>query len=602
MRLGWIGVAIVAVALAWAPARAADESAEALEGYWVSDTRMERAGGELSIKQDGAKWSATLGSSTIVFQPAGRDVRVAFAAGTGAFRGRIAPDGKTIDGFWIQDGDQGQPLATPLHLAREGDTWRGTVVPLDLRFTLYLRVFKREDGVLIAAFRNPQRNTRGGGSRLYVKREGDTVRFLERDDGKPRENGSPAIVHTATFVSGPDRIRMKWPEIGEDVELVRKSASEVEGYFPRAPAASTSYARPAELGDGWSTASAADAGFDEAALAGLVQRIVQSDPAERQPKLIHSLLIARKGKLVLEEYFFGQPRETLHDMRSAGKTFTSVMLGALMQRGDKISPATKITSLLDTGPVANPSPDKNSITLAHLLTHTSGLACNDSDEASPGNEDVMQSQAAERDWLKYALDLPMQHKPGARYAYCTAGINLAGGGIAASRRAWLPALFDETVARPLQFGSYAWNLAPNGEGYAGGGSRLRSRDLLKVGQLYLDRGVWNGKRVVSRDWVERSTAPIVPINEATTGLDSETLHNTYPGGADGYAWHTFTVTAGGRSYREYEAAGNGGQMLIVIPELELTVVMTGGNYNQGFIWGRWRDEIVGAQIVPAIVK
>ena len=158
------------------------------------------------------------------------------------------------------------------------------------------------------------------------------------------------------------------------------------------------------------------------------------------------------------------------------------------------------------------------------------------------------------------------------------------------------------MARPLQFAPYAWNLAPNGEGYAGGGARLRPRDLLKIGQMYLDGGAWNGKRIVSKSWIERSTEPLVEVNEKTTGLDTEALHNTSAGGADGYAWHSFIVTAGERKFREYEAAGNGGQMLIVIPELELAVVMTGGNYNQGFIWGRWRDEIVGGVIVPAIAR
>ncbi|MEQ1848251.1 MAG: hypothetical protein ABL983_22045, partial [Nitrospira sp.] len=148
----------------------------------------------------------------------------------------------------------------------------------------------------------------------------------------------------------------------------------------------------------------------------------------------------------------------------------------------------------------------------------------------------------------------------------------------------------------------AWNLAPNGEGYLGGGARLRPRDLLKIGQTYLNGGVWNGRRIVSSEWIKSSTVPVVEVNETTTGLTSEDFANVYTGGADALAWHSFPITAGGRTYREYEAAGNGGQLLIVIPELDLALVMTGGNYGQGAIWTKWRDQFVASAIIPAITK
>lgn len=590
------GVALLALALCATPARAQD-TPDALQGYWVSDTHVERPRGDLTLMLRGATWQARFRDAAGEASLAAGEIKVRFPGDLGAFRGALSRDRRTIAGFWIQDGDQGQPLATPLSLQRVApDTWRARVQPLDPRFTLYLRIFKRDDGVLIGAFRNPQRNTRGGGSRLFVERDGANVRFLENSDGQS------GIIHRAAFAAGPDRLTLAWPETGETLVLTRQTPALAAGYFPRPPgAAPYAYARPTETGDGWRTARANSVGIDETALAGLVQRIATSDPAERRPALIHSLLVARRGHLVLEEYFFGHDRDTLHDMRSAGKTFASVMLGAAMQDGVRMSPETTITSVLKSeGPFANASPAKDRITLAHLMTHTSGLACNDADEASPGGEDAMQAQTAQPDWWKFTLDLPMQHEPGARYAYCSAGINLVGGALSAATHTWLPALFDRTVARPLQFGPYAWNLAPNGEGYQGGGARLRPRDFLKIGQMYLESGVWRGRRIVSPAWTARSTAPIVAINEQTTGLDTEALRNTYAGGADGYAWHTFDVVVGGRTWREYEAAGNGGQIIAVVPELDLAVVMTGGNYNQGVIWGRWRDEIIGGAIIAAI--
>ena len=193
------------------------------------------------------------------------------------------------------------------------------------------------------------------------------------------------------------------------------------------------------------------------------------------------------------------------------------------------------------------------------MAHTSGLACDDNDDRSPGNEGTMQSQTRQPDWWKYTLDLPMAYDPGTHYAYCSAGMNLVGAAITRATGTWLPEWFDRTVARPLQFGTYYWNLMPNGEGYLGGGAFVRPRDLLKLGQAYLDDGVWNGRRIVDASWVSASTAPHPPVGEAASSVD-------------GYAWHLGTVQAGNRGYQEYSANGNGGQMLVVIPELDTTIV------------------------------
>ena len=334
----------------------------------------------------------------------------------------------------------------------------------------------------------------------------------------------------------------------------------------------------------------------------LVRRIAAVDPADRRASLIHSVLVAHRGRLVLEEYFYGFDRDTTHDLRSAGKTFASVLLGAEMLRGTPIGPDTPLYPLLARrGPFANSDPLKARITLAHLMTHSSGLACDDNDEDSPGQEDRMASQAAQPDWWRYTLDLPMAHEPGAHYAYCSATMNLVGAALTEASGLWLPELFDRAVARPLQFGPYHWNLMPNGEGYLGGGAYLRPRDLLKIGQAWLDGGVWNGRRIVDQAWTARSTAPAIPITPETTGLAPERFGDHYGGGGvDGYAWHLGTIGPAGRRYRTYAATGNGGQMLIVVPELELAVVFTAENYRQGGIWSRWGDELVGAILVPAV--
>lgn len=131
---------------------------------------------------------------------------------------------------------------------------------------------------------------------------------------------------------------------------------------------------------------------------------------------------------------------------------------------------------------------------------------------------------------------------------------------------------------------------------------MRPRDLLKIGQLFLNDGVWNGRRIVSSDWVKRSSAAHVEISEATTGMNGETFAAVATAGFDGYAWHRYGVRVGAQRIEAFESNGNGGQFLIVVPAYDLVVVITGGNYGQGGIWTRWRDDIVGAQIIPAIQR
>lgn len=589
-------VAIVVLFLLFLPAAEAqppqgDESVASLAGLWSSASDFTPAlKGDLVITQVDGTWRGTLAGADAQSPALDLD----FGGEGGRFNGALSAGGDAIDGWWTQPpGLPGQAYITPLHLARAGgNSWRGEVIPLPQTFRLYLNIGRNEDGRWVGAFRNPEFNLNAGGSRFLASRTGDQVSFSTTEG---------EVVRTATLHD--DRVRrlsVAWPPVPQPLDLTAVSRADVPNFFPRAHGA-YAYSHPAQTDDGWRTASASDVGFDEAALAAVIQRIIDSDPAARRPQLIHSLLVARNGRLVLDEYFFGTDRDTPHDIRSAGKSFVSVLVGAAMFEGAPLSPNTRMLDVLaSNGPFANADQHKSAITLAHLMTHTSGLDCNDNDDASQGNEGAMQGQTDQPDWWRFTLDLPMAHEPGERYAYCTAGINLVGAALRKVTGQGVPDLFDRLIARPLQFGRYHWNLAPNGEGYLGGGAYMRPRDLLKLGQLFLDGGVWNGRRVVSSEWVAASTSPHVEINEATTGMDAETFANVATHGADGYGWHRYGVLVGDKRVEAYEANGNGGQLLVVVPEYELVIVMTGGNYGQGGIWTRWRDEVIGGEIVEAI--
>jgi len=585
-------------ALLCAPLAQAQPAADPLIGLWSYRTATTPGlQGPLTVTRRGADWRASLAGHQVHTRAAGADLRFTFPNDGGQFRGHVI-DARRIDGFWVQPkkglGTLQQPYATPLTLrAASAGVWRGEVRPLPNSLTLYLKVFRDTDGALTAAFRNPEANLNGGRNQFLVTRDGAKVRFATR----PAE-GQRTIAFDGALVGG--RLHVTLPGLVHAVDLAR--AGPGAGFLPRPPgAAPYAYRAPPALADGWATAPAAQTGLDEAALARIVQAQIDTDPAGKRPALIHSILVAHRGKLVLEEYFFGYGRDAAHDSRSAAKTFNSVMLGAAMRTDPALGPDSRVYDLLaGRGPFANPDPRKTEITLGQLMTHSSGLACDDNADDSPGNEETLQSQTAQPDWAKYTLDLPMAHDPGTRYAYCSANANLVAAALSARTGLWLPELFDRTVARPLQFGPYYWDLTPSGDGYGGGGVYLRPRDLLKVGQAFLDGGVWHGRRIVGADWVKLSTAPHMDVSPATTGLSPDDFGNYYGLAKDGYAWHLNDLKVGDRIYKDYEATGNGGQLLIVVPDADLAVVITAGNYSQGGIWTRWRDSIVAQQIIPAI--
>jgi CubicO group peptidase (beta-lactamase class C family) len=321
----------------------------------------------------------------------------------------------------------------------------------------------------------------------------------------------------------------------------------------------------------------------------LVQRIIDTDPSSPDAPLVQGLLIARHGKLVLEEYFYGFHKELVHDLRSASKSFTSLMMGIALDRGNRLSVSTPVYSLFPEYPrFANADSRKHDMTLEHLLTMSSGFACNDNDESSPGNEDRMYDQTAQPDWYKYTLDLPISSRPGEKAVYCTAGVNLLGGILRNSTKEWLPEFFRRQLAVPLQIRRYYINLMPTGEAYMGGGMRLRPRDALKIGQVFLAGGTWNGKRIISREWIDRSTTKHSAIN---------------PESGYGYNWWLHDLrSADGRIFPAYAAEGNGGQLLIVIPKLDLVVMFAGGNYNRYPIWRKFRDELTPQFIIAAVSR
>lgn len=568
--------------------------ADAPLGLWIWSADAPDPSAEIAVRAVEDGWTATIDGETVPVTREGDTITLPGPDGH-LFVGEATEDGSAIQGYWHQPSTVigYSDIVTPVVLpaVRDG-RWAGTAEGQPRTFRMFLDVFEDEDGALGAVLRNPERNEIMA-SEFKVERNGDAGWTLVAGTGDQQRRQS--------LKRGGDAVVLDHAWFDAPLTMRRASASEAVGYFPRDPAEGAArYVPPADLDDGWTVAAAEDAGFDRHKLDALVATLSATDPRERRPRLVHSVLVAHEGKLVLEEYFYGHDRETAHDTRSLGKVFAPLLIGALRQQGSDIDAEVRpIRGVLATVGEELGDPRKADVTLGHLMTFTSGLDC-DAYRDSPGNEDTMWAQEKEDDFWLYTARLPLLHEPGERYAYCSGSINLAGSSLREAGGKPIVQLIEGLIAEPLAFGPYHWNVAPNGAAYLGGGAYMRPRDVLKIGVLFAEGGVWNGEQVIEAAWVEESTTAKIAITPETTGMTPDEFSNSYFGGAAAYEWRVDEVRVGEHSYPSYEASGNGGQVLIVLPDLDLTVLFTGGNYRQGGVWGRWRDEIVGGHIIPAM--
>lgn len=326
---------------------------------------------------------------------------------------------------------------------------------------------------------------------------------------------------------------------------------------------------PPDLSDGLAASSASVAHLDLALLTALGDKI-RDDTFQR----ITSVLVMVDGKLVYEGYFNGAERETLHDVRSASKTVAGMLVGLAIDRG-KISGAD--AKVFDFFPerrtaVRNPDPRKLQVTVEDLLTMSSLLECDDDNQFSFGNEERMY---VTEDWLGFFLDLPIKGfapwvtKPkdspyGRSFSYCTAGVFALGAIVERATGKPVPDFARETLFVPLGIEKVEWQLSPLGQAQTGGGTRFRSRDLAKLGQLSLEGGRWQGRQVIPEAWVAASTAAHVQA----TGTD------TY-----GYLWWRRDFVFGERTFPAVYMSGNGGNKVVVVPSAKLVAVITSTFYN-----------------------
>jgi CubicO group peptidase (beta-lactamase class C family) len=535
---------------------AAQQAGPDLTGLWAAKVNLgPDIRGPLTLLRTGKAWRADIVGFSVPVRFEGQELSFALPDEKGSFRGKVI--GPEIVGQWIGHRSQssGSAYATPVLLKPAGpNRWRGEVIPFDDSFTYYLPVTRRADGTYTAYLRNPERNQ---GRFIPVSRaelKGDVVRLFGRDGGQ-----AGAVLAEGRYDQGV--IRM--PIQGTSFDFTNVDGDSSSPFYPRGkPGQRYRYAEPLALDDGWPVASVEDVGISREAIERFVQMLIDLPMDSLSTSQIHSVLIARHGKLVLEEYFHGYHRDLPHDTRSAAKSWTAVLLGAAVEAGAPLRLGTPVYRTMLASLPPDLDPRKRAMTLENLISMTAGYDC--AADSAPGNEDVMQSQTAEPDWYRYTLNVPMLTAPGDTIVYCSIEPNLAGGMLRKIAGEPLPEMFYRLVARPLQMSNYHLFLTPTGEAYGGGGHHFLPRDFLKLAQLMVNDGRWNGRQIVSRDWVRRSTS----------ALRNLTKNQQY-----GWLWNTLEYPYKGRQVHAFFAGGNGGQIFMGIPALDLVIAFTGGNYN-----------------------
>ncbi|MEW6336823.1 MAG: serine hydrolase [Acidobacteriota bacterium] len=268
----------------------------------------------------------------------------------------------------------------------------------------------------------------------------------------------------------------------------------------------------------------------------------------------HQVIVVRHGRRVLDVALYPFAPGLRHDIASVGKMITGTLIGIAIDKGFIASADEPVLSFFPGREIANRDARKEAMTIAHLLAQRSGIY--HGDDGSHNAESA--AMYASPDWVQFVLDRPMAEPPGGTWYYSNANLHLAAG-VLAQATGMSPLDFARAhLFAPLDITDVVWDADPQGVNNGAGGQQFRPLDLTKLGQLYLDGGVWQGRRVVSAEWVERATSPAPGPYPA--GWPPET--------SIGFHWVIED------NYRE--AGGSGGQTVEYHPDDDLVLVVVAG--------------------------
>jgi CubicO group peptidase (beta-lactamase class C family) len=318
-------------------------------------------------------------------------------------------------------------------------------------------------------------------------------------------------------------------------------------------------------------------------------------------KQMTSVLVSQNNHIIYEHYFNKATVDTQHDMRSASKSLTSLALGFAIENGLINSLEQPIFDYFkDKLPKKGSDARKLKITIQDLLTMSSSLECDDWNDASRGNEEKMYLI---EDWSGFILNLPIRGIPpwkktpenskyGRSFSYCTGGVQVLTELVERVTKRKMSDYLQEKLFNPLDIKKPEFSFTPLGHTNGGGGARLTSRDWIKLGNFMLNNGKANDKKIINQAWIKESLTRRAVIDE-----DRDIEY--------GYLWwiNNFKIDdkTKEKTITAYAAAGNGGNYLFFIPELDASVVITSNAYNTSYMHVQ-SHKILTDYVLPALMK
>jgi len=319
------------------------------------------------------------------------------------------------------------------------------------------------------------------------------------------------------------------------------------------------YNPPVQTNDGLNTSTLDDVKINTV----LIEKMVD-DIDSNVFGAIHSVLIVKDNKLVLDEYFGGYDRDKLHEICSVSKSICSALMGIAIDKqyisgvNDPIKSFLPEYNNIDwTG--------KEDITIEDLLNMTSGFQWDEWSTGYGDPENVFRAMISSPDPVKYVLNETLISEPGSTFTYNTGLPILLGKVLSNATSMDLDTFATKYLFKPLGIGTRKWILYGNKTYSIGSSLNITPRDMSKFGLLYLNKGKWNGQQIISEKWIDQSA-------ECPVLVDGDTYY--------GYYWWRFPLQVNNKQMEGYYAIGRAGQYIFVLPTCNMVVVFTSWNDNE----------------------
>jgi CubicO group peptidase (beta-lactamase class C family) len=335
------------------------------------------------------------------------------------------------------------------------------------------------------------------------------------------------------------------------------------------------YQQPVDCNEQLQTASLFDFVKDSTAFYKLMERIIVQKFGR-----LESFLLIKDQKLILEKYFYGYDRTQLHPIHSCTKSITSLLLGIALERHQMMNVNEPVFSFFPQFDSLK-TPEKEKITLKHVLTMTSGLP--EDDEFEVDNPDEL---------VKLILSQPLESTPGEEFTYNNNGTNLLGGIIYTLENKQADEFAKEVLFNKLGISEFSWE-KEDGAVRCHSELHMKPRDMAKIGLLVLQNGSWNGEQIVPKEWIAESTKPFVAESEFF-----DYGYQWWYRSKQNKSWWENPVHGSKNEHDMFLALGYGGQYIMVIRDLNMVIVTTSSDYNEENGMAHQKVPMVIEEVVP----